>query len=103
MVKDMKPGSVIVDLATASGGNCKLSKKDDVIVAHGVTLIGHSNLPSRAASDATPLFARNLYNFISTLMVNKEKQFAVNWDDELIRGTLVAKDGELVHQAVKGA
>lgn len=103
MVQDMKQGSVIVDLATASGGNCKLSKKDEIVTAYGVTLIGHSNLPSRAASDATPLFARNLYNFISTLMVNKEKQFAVNWDDELIKGTLVAKDGQLVHPMVKGA
>jgi NAD(P) transhydrogenase subunit alpha len=103
MVKDMKSGSVIVDLAAASGGNCKLTKRDEVITTHGVMLIGHTNLPSRAASDATPLFARNLYNFISTLMVNKEKQFAVNWDDELIKGTLVAKDGELVHPMVKGA
>lgn len=103
MVKSMKPGSVIVDLAAAAGGNCKLTKRDDVITVHGVTLIGHTNLPSRAASDATPLFARNLYNFISTLMVNKEKQFAVNWDDELIKGTLIAKDGELVHPMVKGA
>lgn len=103
MVKDMKPGSVIVDLAAASGGNCKLTKRDDVITAFGVTLIGHTNLPSRAANDATPLFARNLFNFISTLMVNKEKQFAVNWEDELIKGTLIAKDGELVHASVKGA
>lgn len=103
MVKDMKSGSVIVDLAAASGGNCKLSKRDEIIVAHGVTLVGYTNLPSRTASDATPLFARNLFNFISTLMVNKEKQFSVNWDDELIKGTLIAKDGQLVHPMVKGA
>ena len=101
MLKDMKPGSVIVDMATASGGNCKLSKKDEVIEVHGITLIGHTNLPSRAARDATPLYARNLVNFITTLMVNKEKQFHVNSEDELIGGTLVASDGQIVHKMLK--
>lgn len=101
MLKDMKSGSVIVDLAVASGGNCKSSKADEIVTAHGVTLIGHSNMPSRASVDATPLYARNLFNFVSTLMLNKEKQFAVNWDDELIAGTLICKDGEVVHPMLK--
>ncbi len=100
MLKDMKQGSVIVDLAAASGGNCKLTKVDEITIAHGVTLIGYSNLPSRAAADATPLYARNLYHFVSTLMVNKEKQFAIDWEDELIKGTLVTKDGTNVHPAL---
>lgn len=100
MLKAMKPGSVIVDLAAASGGNCKLTKADDITQVHGVTLIGYTNLPSRAAADATPLYARNLYHFVSTLMVNKEKQFAIAWDDELIKGTLIARDGAFVHPAL---
>lgn len=100
MLKDMKTGSVVVDLAAASGGNCKLTKADEVTVAHGVTLIGYTNLPARAAADATPLYARNLYHFVSTLMVNKDKQFAIDWDDELIKGTLITRDGASVHPAL---
>lgn len=101
MLKDMKAGSVIVDLAVASGGNCKSSKADEIVITHGVTLVGHSNMPSRASVDATPLYARNLFNFVSTLMLNKEKQFAVNWEDELIAGTLICKGNEVVHPMLK--
>jgi NAD(P) transhydrogenase subunit alpha len=98
MVKSMKPGSVIVDLAAASGGNCKLTKMDASTVAHGVTILGYTNLPSRAASDASPLYARNLFTFVSTLMLDKEtKRLNVLWDDELIKGTLVTKGGAIVH------
>jgi NAD(P) transhydrogenase subunit alpha len=97
MVKDMKPGSVIVDLAAASGGNCPLTEVDKVVVKHGVTLIGYSNMPSRVAIDASQLYARNLYNFISALMISKDG-FTVKWDDELIVGTLLTKDGVTVHK-----
>jgi NAD(P) transhydrogenase subunit alpha len=98
MVKSMKPGSVIVDLAAASGGNCKLTKADQQISTHGVTILGHTNLPSRAASDASPLYARNLFNFVSTLMFDKTtKAFSIQADDELIKGTLVTKGGTTVH------
>jgi len=100
MLKDMKPGSVVVDMAASAGGNCKLTKLDEVTEVHGVKLIGYSDLPSRVAADATPLYARNLFNFVSTLMVNKEKQFAVQWDDELIKGTNIIKDGVNVHPAL---
>lgn len=103
MLRDMKSGSVIVDLAVTAGGNCKSAVMDKVVEKHGVHIMGHSNMPSRAAVDATPLYARNLYNFISTLMFDKEKKFAVNWDDELIAGTLFTKGGELVHAGVKAA
>src|SRR5690606_12504947 len=68
MVKNMKPGSVIVDLAVASGGNCPLSEPDKIVVKHGVTLIGHTNVPSLVAADASQLYARNLYNFLGLLM-----------------------------------
>ena len=102
MVASMKPGSVIVDLAAINGGNCRLTKKDDVIYTpNGVTIIGYTNLPSRAAMDASPLYARNLYNFITTLMIDKTtKNLSVLSDDELIRGTLITKGGQMVHPAL---
>ncbi len=97
MVKDMKPGSVIVDLAAASGGNCPLSELDKVTVKHGVTILGYGNMPSRVAVDASGLYARNLYNFISALMFSKDGM-NVKWDDELVVGTLLTKDGSTVHK-----
>ncbi|MDE3060545.1 MAG: NAD(P)(+) transhydrogenase (Re/Si-specific) subunit alpha, partial [Pseudomonadota bacterium] len=93
MVKDMKPGAVIVDLAVASGGNCPLSELDKAVVKHGVTLIGYGNLPGRVALDASQLYARNLYNFVSTLILPQ-----VKWEDELVTGTLLTKDGATVHK-----
>lgn len=101
MLLDMKPGAVIVDLAVTAGGNCRASKADELVEAHGVRILAPANMPSRSAVDATPLYARNLYNFISALMVNKEKQFEVNWEDQLITGTLLTKDGQLVHETVR--
>lgn len=100
MLKDMKPGSVVVDMAASAGGNCKQTKLNEATVINGVTLIGYSNLPSRAATDATPLYARNLYNFVSTLMFDKDKQFAIQWDDELIKGTSIIKGGAKNHPAL---
>jgi H+-translocating NAD(P) transhydrogenase subunit alpha len=97
MVKDMKQGSVIVDLAAASGGNCPLTECDNVCVKHGVTLIGYGNMPSRVAVDASQLYARNLYNFISALLVSKDG-LNVKWDDELVKGTLLTKDGTTFHK-----
>lgn len=103
MLKGMKKGSVIVDLAAAAGGNCKATKADKVTTVAGVTLIGYTNMPSRAASDASPLYARNLFTFVSTLLIDaKEKTLSVKWDDELIQGTLLTKDGSAVHANFKG-
>jgi NAD(P) transhydrogenase subunit alpha len=101
MVADMKQGAVIVDLAVASGGNCPLSKPDETVNAGGVIIIGHTNMPSRVAGDATPLYARNLYNFAATLF-NKEKQLAINFDDELVKGTLLTRDNAVVHPQFTG-
>lgn len=95
MVKDMRPGSVIVDLAAAQGGNCELTKPDEIVEAYGVAILGYTNMPSRTATDATQLYARNLFHFIS-LMLGKEG-FAVPWEDELIKATLLTKDGGFVH------
>ena len=99
MVASMKAGSVIVDLAAAAGGNCKLTRRDNAFVTdNGVTILGYTNLAARCAADASPLYARNIFTFISTLMFDKATQtLAVQSDDELIRGTLIAKAGQLVH------
>jgi NAD(P) transhydrogenase subunit alpha len=102
MVKTMKPGSVIVDLAAGQGGNCPLSKPDEVTEAHGVTIMGHTNLPGRLAADASSLYARNLFNFVS-LFVDKETGNAkLDWEDEIIKGAGLTRDGAIVHPALKG-
>lgn len=104
MLAGMKKGSVIVDLAASAGGNCKATKLDKVSTVKGVTLIGYSNLPSRAAADATPLYARNLVNFVTTLLLNtKEKTVSVQWEDELVQGTLLTRGGAVVHPALLAA
>jgi NAD(P) transhydrogenase subunit alpha len=102
MVKAMRPGSVIVDLAVEAGGNCPLSEFDQVVVKHGVTLIGHGNVPSRIAVDASTLYAKNLLNFVTPLVDKESKTLAFNWDDEILKGTCVARDGAVVHPALAG-
>ncbi len=103
MVKTMKPGSVIVDLAVEQGGNCPIAEPGKVVVKHGVTIVGHLNLPSRLAADASSLYARNLLAFVS-LMIDKEtKGLKINWDDEIIKGTGLTRDGKVVHPALVGA
>jgi H+-translocating NAD(P) transhydrogenase subunit alpha len=97
MVKEMKPGSVIVDLAVEAGGNCPLSELGKVVVKHGVTIVGHANYPSRIAVDASALYARNLYNFLAPFAAKEGGGLALNWDDELVKGTLLTRDGKLVH------
>ena len=103
MVKSMKPGSVIVDLAVESGGNCALSRPGEVVEAHGVSIVGHINVPSRIAVDASALYAKNLLNFITPLIDKDSKTLKINWDDELVKGTLVAKDGQVAHPMLTGA
>jgi NAD(P) transhydrogenase subunit alpha len=94
MVKSMKPGSVIVDMAVEQGGNCPLSEADKVVVKHGVTLVGETNLPSRVAADASALYARNVLDFLK-LVVDKEGKFVLNMQDEIVAATLVCKDGQV--------
>jgi NAD(P) transhydrogenase subunit alpha len=101
MIKTMKPGSVIVDLAAEAGGNTPLTKANEVYEVHGVTIMGYTNLPGRLAVDSSSLYARNLFNFISLLVDKKTGQLAIDWNDEIVKGALVAKDGEVVHPAVK--
>jgi NAD(P) transhydrogenase subunit alpha len=97
MVKTMRPGSVIVDLAVEAGGNCPLSEKDKVVEKHGVTLIGHTNLPSLLAEDSSLLYARNLYNFVVPMMAKDGSGLAINWDDEIIKGAALTRDGAVIH------
>jgi NAD(P) transhydrogenase subunit alpha len=102
MIKSMKPGSVIVDLAAEAGGNTPLTKAGEVTQVHGVTIMGYTNLPGRLAVDASSLYARNLFNFISLLVDKKTGQLAIDWNDEIVKGALVTKDGDIVHPSVKG-
>ena len=102
MVESMKPGSVIVDLAVERGGNCPLSKPDEIVMHKGVAIIGTVNLAGRLAGNASPLFAKNLANFLD-LMVQKDGTLKIDFDDEIIKGTLIGRDGALVHPMFTGA
>ncbi|HVJ34621.1 MAG TPA: Re/Si-specific NAD(P)(+) transhydrogenase subunit alpha [Terriglobia bacterium] len=101
MVKSMKLGSVIVDLAVEQGGNCPLSEAGKVVVKHGVTLVGHNNVPSRLAVDATALYARNLLNFVTLLIDKESKELKVNWEDEIVKGVALTRDGTIIHPMFK--
>ena len=90
MIKSMKPGSVIVDLAAGAGGNTPLSKPDEVVEVHGVTIMGYTNLPGRLSTDASSLYARNLFNFVSLIVDKKSGQLAIDWKDEIVKGAAVA-------------
>jgi NAD(P) transhydrogenase subunit alpha len=100
MVKGMREGSVIVDLAVEAGGNCPLSEFDSVVVKHGVTLVGHGNVPSRIAVDASALFAKNLLNFLTPLVDKESGALSFNWEDEVLTGTCVTREGRIVHPAL---
>ena len=102
MVKDMKPGSVIVDLAVEMGGNCPLSKLGKVVVKHGVKIVGHDNVPGRLPKDASALYGRNLLNFIAPHVDKESKMLNFDWEDETVKGTLVTRDGQVVNPAVTG-
>ena len=102
MVKTMRPGSVIVDLAAEQGGNCPLTKPNAVTEAHGVTLMGYTNLPGHLAVDASSLYARNLLNFVSLFVDKKTGEVKLNWDDEIVKGAGLTRDGAIVHPALKG-
>jgi H+-translocating NAD(P) transhydrogenase subunit alpha len=98
MVRSMRPGSVIVDLAVERGGNCELAKPGETITTeNGVRIVGHLNVPGRLAASASALYARNLYAFVETLIDKETKQLAVKWDDELVRATCLTRDGAIVH------
>jgi len=95
--RSMRPGSVIIDLAVAQGGNCPLSKPDELVEAGGVKIMGFTNLPARLPADSSSLYARNLLALLPLLTDKESKAFAPAWDDEIIKGALISKDGALVH------
>jgi len=100
MVKSMKPGSVIVDLAAGKGadgvgGNCPLSEVDAVVQKHGVTLIGHSNLPAMVAADSSALYARNVLDFLK-LVFDKEAKFKIDLEDDIVKACLMTQDGQVL-------
>src|SRR6185436_20001410 len=102
MVRSMKPGSVIVDLAAEQGGNTPLTKSGEVIEVGGVTIMGYTNLAGRLAVDASSLYSRNLLNFVSLIVDKNSGALALNWDDEIVKGAGVTRDGAIVHPALKG-
>ena len=102
MVKTMKPGSVIVDLAAEQGGNTPLTKPNEVYETHGVTIMGYTNLPARLAVDTSSLYSRNLFYFVALIVDKKTGALNLNWDDEIVKGAGLTRDGEIVHPSLKG-
>ncbi|MCB1516826.1 MAG: Re/Si-specific NAD(P)(+) transhydrogenase subunit alpha [Hyphomicrobiaceae bacterium] len=101
MVESMAPGSVIVDLAAERGGNCELTQPGKVISHNGVTIIGHTNVQGRIPASASALYARNLLTFVDTLVDKTEKKLAVDWDDELVKATVLTRDGKIVNERIE--
>jgi H+-translocating NAD(P) transhydrogenase subunit alpha len=97
MVQAMRPGSVIVDLAVERGGNCELAKPGEVVVIDGVKIVGHLNVPARIAATASSLYAKNLYALLEILVDKTAKSLAIKWDDEIVKGTALTRDGVIIH------
>ena len=97
MVASMKPGSVIVDLAVENGGNCALSEMGRVVEVNGVKIIGHSNFPARLPIDASNLYARNLFNFMSPHIAGENGTLSFDFEDETVSGVCLTQDGAVIH------
>jgi NAD(P) transhydrogenase subunit alpha len=97
MVKSMRPGSVIVDLAVERGGNVELAKPGEVVEVNGVKIVGHLNEPGRVAASASSLYAKNLVAFLDILIDKSTKSLAVKWDDEIVKATALTRDGAVIH------
>jgi NAD(P) transhydrogenase subunit alpha len=97
MVDSMRPGSVIIDLAVERGGNVEGARPGEVVQSGPAKIVGHLNVPGRLAASASALYAKNLLTFLETMIDKKEKKLAVNWDDEIIKGTMLTRDGAVVH------
>jgi len=101
MVASMRPGSVLIDLAVERGGNVEGAKLGEVVTVNGVKIVGHANVPGRLAASSSALYAKNLLTFLETMIDKKEKKLAVNWDDEIIKGTALTRDGAVIHPNFK--
>ncbi|MEP7255338.1 MAG: Re/Si-specific NAD(P)(+) transhydrogenase subunit alpha [Ferruginibacter sp.] len=100
MLGAMKHGSVIIDIAAATGGNTELTKNDETVIYNGVSIVGNSNLPATMPSDASKMYGKNVLNFLQ-LMINKEGIFNLNFEDDLVLGTCIAHNGELTNARIK--
>jgi NAD(P) transhydrogenase subunit alpha len=97
----MRAGSVIVDLAVEQGGNVTKSVGGEIVTTeNGVIVMGHYNLPSRLAADASALYARNLFNFVEPMIDKETQELAIDWDDEIIAGSCLTRDSKIVHPAL---
>ena len=99
-VDEMMPGSVIIDLAASTGGNCAMTVDNEVIDHNGVMIVGESSFPVSMPTDASKMFGKNVFNFLK-LMFNSKDEFYLNWDDNLILGTCVTRDGAVINERVK--
>jgi NAD(P) transhydrogenase subunit alpha len=97
MVKSMRPGSVLIDLAVERGGNVEGAKPGEVVDIDGIKIVGYTNVAGRVAASASSLYARNLFSFIETMVDKANKALAVNWDDDLVKATALTKDGAVIH------
>ena len=103
MVESMRPGSIIVDLAAERGGNTEVTVPGKVIEHGGVTIMGQLNMPGRLPGNASSLYARNLFAFVETLVDKQNAALKINWDDEIVKGTALTRDGAIVHPSLTGA
>jgi NAD(P) transhydrogenase subunit alpha len=103
MVESMKPGSIIVDLAAERGGNCELTKPGETIEVGGVTIMAPINLPGQVSGNASSLYARNLYAFIEPMIDKKDSALKIDWNDDIIKGTALTRDGQIIHPSLTGA
>lgn len=99
-VEQMKPGSVVIDLAASTGGNCELTKNNETVVHNGVKIIGQSNYPGMMPLDASRMFGKNVMNFLA-LIIGKEGELNLNFDDDIVKGTCITHNGELFNERVK--
>jgi H+-translocating NAD(P) transhydrogenase subunit alpha len=97
MVASMRPGSVLVDLAVERGGNVEGAKAGEVVTVNGVKIVGHTNVAGRLAASASALYAKNLLTFLETMIDKTTKALAINWDDEIVKGTALTRDGAVIH------
>jgi NAD(P) transhydrogenase subunit alpha len=100
MIESMKPGSIVVDLAAERGGNTELTEPGGIVEHNGIRIMGELNLPGSVPVNASSLYARNLQAFIEPMIDKEKKALAINWDDELVKGTLIARDGAIVNAMI---
>jgi NAD(P) transhydrogenase subunit alpha len=96
----MNPGSVIIDLAASTGGNCELTVNDETVIHQGVKIIGNSQFPTDMPTDASRMYGKNMINFLK-LIITKEGSLNLNWEDDIVKGTAVTHNNEIVHERVK--